>query len=39
MHKSEGQIYEYACHEGNYGHRNTLSGARAQERLAVAGSE
>ena len=39
MHKSEGQIYEYACHEGNYGLRNILSGARAHERLAVAGSE
>ena len=39
MHKREGQIYEYACHEGNYGLRNILSGARAQERLTVAGSE
>jgi hypothetical protein len=25
------QIYEYACHEGNYGLRNTLAGARAEE--------
>jgi hypothetical protein len=24
-------MYEYACHEGNYGLRNILSGARAQE--------
>jgi hypothetical protein len=24
-------IFEYACHEGNYGLPNTLSGARAQE--------
>ncbi len=24
-------IYEYACHEGNYGLRNTLSGARVSE--------
>ncbi len=39
MQKSEGQIYEYACHEGNYGLRNILSGARMQEKLAVAGSE
>jgi hypothetical protein len=26
------QIYEYACHEGNYGLRNMLSAARADER-------
>ena len=25
------QVYEYACHEGNYGMRNILSGARAEE--------
>jgi hypothetical protein len=25
-------IYEYACHEGNYGLYNILSGAREQER-------
>ena len=25
-------IYEYACHEGNYGMRNMLSASRAQER-------
>ncbi len=29
-------IFEYACHEGNYGLTNILSGARAQEREAVA---
>lgn len=39
MRKSEEQIYEYACHEGNYGLRNILTGARMQEKLAVAGSE
>ena len=27
-------IYEYACHEGNYGMANLLSAARAQERRA-----
>jgi hypothetical protein len=27
----EGPIYEYACHEGNYGLPNILSAARAQE--------
>ena len=25
------QVFEYACHEGNYGIRNILSGARADE--------
>ncbi len=29
----DGQIYEYACHEGNYALSNILSGARYQERL------
>jgi hypothetical protein len=28
------QVFEYACHEGNYGMFNILSGARAQEREA-----
>jgi hypothetical protein len=28
----EYQVFEYACHEGNYGMRNILSGARAGER-------
>ncbi len=27
-----GQLYEYACHEGNYSIVNVLRGARAQER-------
>ena len=26
------QIFEYACHEGNYAMRNILSAARAEER-------
>jgi hypothetical protein len=30
------QIYEYACHEGNYAMPNTLSGARAEERAEAA---
>jgi hypothetical protein len=25
-------VFEYACHEGNYAMRNILSGARAAER-------
>ncbi len=28
----KGQVYEYACHEGNYGLHNILSGARADEK-------
>jgi hypothetical protein len=28
------QVYEYACHEGNYGLANVLSGARQQEQAA-----
>jgi hypothetical protein len=26
------QVFEYACHEGNYGLRNILSAARAEEK-------
>jgi len=32
MTKIQGPIFEYACHEGNYGMRNNLSGARADEK-------
>ena len=31
MNRSEGPLYEYACHEGNYGMEGLLSGARAVE--------
>jgi hypothetical protein len=34
MTKIDGPIFEYACHEGNYGMRNNLSGARAEEKKA-----
>ena len=34
MSKSEDQIYEYACHEGNYGMVGILAGARAEEKAA-----
>lgn len=34
MTKVAGQIYEYACHEGNYGMVNILRGARVEERAA-----
>ena len=30
------QLYEYACHEGNYGMANMLSGQRAEDRAAAA---
>ncbi len=35
LRKVAGPIYEYACHEGNYGLPNILAGARAQERAAA----
>lgn len=34
---SEDKIYEYACHEGNYGMMNILSGHRAEEARILAG--
>ncbi|MDE0038799.1 MAG: hypothetical protein OXU77_14785 [Gammaproteobacteria bacterium] len=34
--RTESKMYEYACHEGNYSMFNTLRGARAQERAALA---
>ena len=30
--RTDGPIFEYACHEGNYGLANALAGARAKER-------
>lgn len=33
MTKVAGQLYEYACHEGNYGMFNILRGMRVEERL------
>ncbi len=35
MTKTPGPLYEYACHEGNYGMHGILSGARAKERAAA----
>jgi hypothetical protein len=35
MPKVGGNIYEYACQEGNYGMANVLSGARAAEKKAA----
>jgi hypothetical protein len=34
--KTNDLIYEYACHEGNYGLEGSLSGARAEEKVAAA---
>ena len=35
MKRSEGPIFEYACHEGNYSLVNTLSATRAEEKAAA----
>jgi len=32
MARTEGPIYEFACHEGNHGLLNIMSGSRAEER-------
>ena len=37
--KTDGLVYEYACHEGNYGLMNMLSIARAADRTAASESE
>jgi len=36
MERAEGPLYEYACHEGNYGLAGVLAGARAEEKAAAA---
>jgi hypothetical protein len=36
FHPLKGQLFEYACHEGNYALPGILSGARAEERQAKA---
>lgn len=38
MRHSTEPMFEYACHEGNYGMTNLLAGARAEEREAAASS-
>ena len=35
LRRSEGSLFEYACHEGNHGMVGILSGARAEERAAA----
>jgi hypothetical protein len=37
MNATKGQVYEYACHEGNYALTGMLAGARAEEKQAAAG--
>ncbi|MGZ6037077.1 MAG: hypothetical protein ACXWKR_00310 [Phenylobacterium sp.] len=37
MRATKGQVYEYACHEGNYALTGMLAGARAEEKSAQAG--
>ena len=39
MTKIDGALYEYACHEGNYGMTNLLAGARSEESAAPAGTD
>lgn len=34
--RSDGQLYEYACHEANYSMTGILAGARADEAKAAA---
>ncbi|MFI4949924.1 MAG: hypothetical protein ACHP7A_02675 [Caulobacterales bacterium] len=34
MRSTKGQVYEYACHEGNYALTGMLAGARAEEKAA-----
>ena len=36
MERTDGPIYEYACHEGNYALQDILAGARAKEKAAPA---
>ena len=37
MTRVSGLLYEYGCHEVNYGMENILRGARVEERLAAEG--
>ena len=39
MRRMNEPIYEYACHEGNYGMINTLRGARVEDELIAEGVE
>ena len=39
MSRIEGPMFEYACHEGNYGLMNILAGSRAEEAAAAAAAK
>ena len=39
MQRTRGPLFEFACHEGNYGLYNTLVGARLEERRAAEAAE
>ena len=39
MRPTEGELYEYACHEGNYGLLNILEVARDEEKAAAAATD
>ncbi len=39
MQRSRGPLFEFACHEGNYGLYNTLVGARLEEQQAAEAAE
>ena len=39
MTRIDEKIYEYACHEGNYGMTNLLQGARVEEQAAAAAAK
>ena len=34
LRRTDGPLFEYACHEGNYGLYNVIAGARAKEKEA-----
>ena len=36
LRRTDGVLYEYACHEGNYGLTGILAGARNLEKVAAA---
>jgi hypothetical protein len=39
MVRFDGPIFEYACHEGNYGLGGILRGARLDDKLAAEGKK
>ena len=39
MRRTAEQVYEYACHEGNYGMFNILSGSRADDQASEEATE